>query len=439
MGKITRRDVLKIGVAAAAGASLLRGGLAQAAPTWSGPGPEKDASIRVLRWKHFIQAEYDMFLQNTNKFSAATGVKVRVDAESWDDIRPKASVAAQVGSGPDIIMGTLDDPFKFADKLIDLTDLVVYLGAKYGGWYPDAKKYMMKGDRAISLCQGATGGTLNYRISAMRAAGFEEFPKDLPGYLKLCQGLKKVGKPPGFALGHATGDANGWTQWCLWAHGGKVVDEKNNVAIDSRETVAALEYAKQLYQTFIEGVVSWLDPSNNKAFLAEQIGLTFNGISIYTVAKNSPDSRIQAIAADMNHANMPIGPVGHPTEQQNVLSTYAYSYSKYPNAVREYLRFMWEIEQVNSWETASNGYMAPPLPAWNDNPVWTADPKVTPFRDVLKYSLDNGYAGSLGNASAAVMSDFIVVDMFAEACTGDQSPKAAAQRAAERAKRYYKL
>ena len=30
----------------------------------------------------------------------------------------------------------------------------------------------------------------------MRAAGFEEFPKDLAGYLKLCQGLKKAGKPP---------------------------------------------------------------------------------------------------------------------------------------------------------------------------------------------------------------------------------------------------
>ena len=106
--------------------------------------------------------------------------------------------------------------------------------------------------------------------------------------------------------------------------------------------------------------------------------------------------------------------------------------------MREYLRFMWEKPQVDAWETASNGYVAPPLPAWNDNPVWTADPKVTPFRDVLKYALDIGYSGTLGYASAAVMGDFVCVDMFAEACTGAQTPKAAAQRAAERAKRYYK-
>jgi multiple sugar transport system substrate-binding protein len=276
MSGITRRVALKIG-AAAAGASLLGAAPVRAEPIWNGK-PEPNAHIRVLRWKQFIQAEFDSFMANTRKFTEQTGIKVRVDAESWEDIRPKAAVAANVGAGPDIIMGTLDDPFKFPDKLIDMTDLAEYLGAKYGGWYDVAKRYGTKGGKWISLPQGATGGTLNYRISAVRAAGFEEFPKDTAGFLKLCQGLKKIGKPPGFALGHGTGDANGWTQWCLWAHGGKLVDEKDNVAIDAPETIDALEYAKQLFATYIEGVLSWQDPSNNKAFLADQISLTFNCI-----------------------------------------------------------------------------------------------------------------------------------------------------------------
>ena len=87
------------------------------------------------------------FIANTKKFSDQTGVKVRVEAESWDDIRPKSAVAANVGAGPDIIMGTLDDPFKFPEKLLDLTDLAEYLGAQYGGWYPIARKYGMHGKR----------------------------------------------------------------------------------------------------------------------------------------------------------------------------------------------------------------------------------------------------------------------------------------------------
>jgi multiple sugar transport system substrate-binding protein len=253
---------------------------------------------------------------------------VWVDAERWDDIRRKSAVAANVGAGPDIIMGTLNDPFKFADKLIALREVADYLGAKYGGWNKIARKYGMKGERWIALPQGASGGAMNCPISTPRKAGFEEFPKDLAGYLKLCQGQKAAGKPPGFALRHATGDTNDWVQSCMWAHGGKAVDDHDNVVIDSPDTRAALEYAKQLYPTYIEGVLSWLDPSNNKAFLADQISLTLNGISIYTVAKNSPDPALQETAGDMDYANLPVGPVGFPTEQQNVLNTYVYSYTK---------------------------------------------------------------------------------------------------------------
>src|ERR1700749_1354114 len=148
MVDITRRQILR---SAGAGGALLLPLLASAQPAWNGPAPESGASIRVLRWKQFIQAEFDAFVANTKKFSEKTGVKVRVDAESWDDIRPKSAVAANVGAGPDSIMGTLDDPFKFKEKLLDLTELAEYIGAKSGGWYPVARKYGMSGDRWIAL------------------------------------------------------------------------------------------------------------------------------------------------------------------------------------------------------------------------------------------------------------------------------------------------
>ena len=48
--------------------------------------------------------------------------------------------------GPDLIVGTLDDPFKFPEKLIDVTDLADYLGKQYGGWYPVAERYGKKGN-----------------------------------------------------------------------------------------------------------------------------------------------------------------------------------------------------------------------------------------------------------------------------------------------------
>src|SRR5579872_349846 len=381
MTNVTRRDLLKAGVAAA---SII------ASPAFA--EPEAGAQLRVLRWKQFVQGDIDLWTANTRKFTEMTGIKVRVDTESWEDIRPKAAVAAQVGTGPDIIIGTLDDPHKFPDALLDLSELATYLGSKYGGWYDPCVAYGMHDGRWIGLPQGAAGACINYRVSHVRAAGFEEIPKDTAGFLKLCEALKARGTPAGMALGHATGDANSWCHWLVWAHGGKMVDAKNNVVIDSPETVAALDYAKALYPTFIPGTRSWQDPSNNKAFLAGEISLTNNGISIYTVAKNSKDAGQQAIAADMNHTNFPIGPVGRPTEQHLLLQAYAFKYSKYPKAVQEYLRFMWEAEQYEPWQEASNGYVSPPLAKYTESPVWTRDPKVTPFRDVVKGMLPNGYA-----------------------------------------------
>ena len=51
----------------------------------------------------------------------------------------------------------------------------------------------------------------------------------------------------------------------------------------------------------------------------------------------------------------------------------------------------------------------------------------------------NGYSGDLGYASAAAMADYIIVNMFAEVCAGNQTPKQAAERAAKRAERYYRV
>jgi multiple sugar transport system substrate-binding protein len=187
----------------------------------------------------------------------------------------------------------------------------------------------------------------------VEAAGFREIPSDLPNFLKLLQALKAKGTPCGFALGNAVGDANAWCHWVVWAHGGKMVDENNKVVINSKETIVALEYAKAMYETFIPGTLSWLDPSNNKAFLAGEISLTLNGISIYYVAKTSKDAAVKALTPDIYHTPMPVGPVGRSTELNVFTPCFVFKYSKYPNAAREYLRFMLEKEQYEAWQKSS--------------------------------------------------------------------------------------
>ena len=409
---------------------------AQSAPTYK---PEPGAKLRVLRWSRFVQGDIDAYMANVRRFTERTGVEVRVDNEGWEDVRPKAAVAANTGAGPDIILSTNDDANLYPEKLLDVTDLCEYLGKKYGGWYPAGEAYLKPdGKRWIGVPLGCAGAMMVYRESMVKAAGFDTFPKDTDGFLRMFRALKEKGTPGGLALGNATGDS-GWTHWLIWAFGGSIVDANNRVVIDSIETYRALEYARELYSTFVPGTLSWLDPNNNKAFLDGQVSVTNNGISIYYAAKNSPDPKLKEIAADLNHAAFPVGPVGKPTEYHLFFNQMIMKYTKYPQAAKEFLRFMMEADQFNAWISGGGGYVSQPLRAYASNPVWTSDPKNTPYRDAFANLRPAGFAGKLGYASAGALADFIVANMVAEAASGSRSPKEAAERAQKRAERYYKV
>ena len=433
-----RRDFLKTSAVAAAGVAAPFVWTSKAHAQWSNQ-PEKGARLRVLRWKRFVQGDEDAYMANVKKFTEKYGIEVRVDHEGWEDVRPKAAVAANTGAGPDIILSTNDDANLYPDKLVDVTDVAEYLGKKYGGWYPVCSQYLKPdGKKWIGVPLGCAGNALVYRQSMLKAAGYDSVPKDTVGFLALMKALKEKGTPGGFALGNATGDGNTWTHWLVWSHGGRLVNEKNEVVINSPETIRALEYGKELYGTFVPGTLSWLDPNNNKAFLDGQLGITANGISVYYAAKNATDPKIKALEPDIYHANFPVGPVGRPTEFNLFFNQMIFRYTKYPKAAKEFLRFMMEDEQISPWVTASIGYVTPALTAYEKHAVWN-DPKSVPYRDSMKIMLPSGHAGKMGYASAGALADFIIVNMVAEAVSGDKSPKDAAERAQKRAERYYKV
>ena len=442
MNEVNRRKFLE-GSAGAAAAAVGGAGALLAAPAVHAQTltikPEKDAKLRVLRWSRFVQGDIDAYMVNVKKFTDKTGIEVRVDNEGWEDVRPKAAVAANTGAGPDIILSTNDDANLYPEKLLDVTDVAEYLGKKYGGWYPACEAYLRPdGKKWLGLALGAAGSYMVYRQSQVKAAGFDTFPKNTDDFLKLLKALKEKGTPAGMALGNATGDGL-WCNWLMWAFGGKLVDKSNKVVIDSPETIKALEYAKEMYATFISGTLSWLDPNNNKAFLDSQISVTNNGISIYYAAKNSTDPKVKELKDDIYHASFPVGPVGVPTESHLFFNQMIMKYTKYPRAAKAFLQFMMEKEQFDPWLTGAGGYIAQPLRFYENTAIWTSDPKNTPYRDGVKNMRPTGYAGKLGYASAGAGADFIVVNMVAEAASGSKTPKEAAERAQKRAERYYKV
>ena len=313
MSIITRRATLAAGAGLAASAALPNFAMS-AIPIANVEPPklpiENGATLRILRPTKFVDPDEVIFRENVKKFTDTTKVPVRVDFVGWEDLRPQTAVAANTGAGPDVVIGWPDDPHLYSDKLLEVSDVTEYLGKKYGGWYFLAEKYGKKvgTNNWIAVPMGGSGGPIVYRQSWVKEAGFDTIPNDMDQFLTLCRNLKKNNHPVGFSLGNAVGDANGYCSWLLWAFGGYMVDEDGHVAINRKETIDALKYAKEMYPTMIDGVLSWGDPSNNKAYIAEQISLTANGVSIYFALKNDP--KMAAAAADTNHQHLPTGPVG---------------------------------------------------------------------------------------------------------------------------------
>jgi multiple sugar transport system substrate-binding protein len=100
MSKFSRREFLKTTAGAAAAGTLGVGSTmlsqeAFAQAKWTPEAaaqtfkvtPEKGATLRVLRWKRFVQGDEDKWMENTKKFADLHKMEVRVDHEGWEDVR----------------------------------------------------------------------------------------------------------------------------------------------------------------------------------------------------------------------------------------------------------------------------------------------------------------------------------------------------------------
>ena len=161
-------------------------------------------------------------------------------------------------------------------------------------------------------------------------------------------------------------------------------------------------------------------------------------MSIYYALKNSKDPAQRAMAEDTNHQFQPTGFATSSLQTATVLNAMLFKHSKYPNAAKEYLRFMMEAEQYGPWLQGSSGLLVGAVEVVREDgrsgrPIRSWQPYAQAM-DTIYY---DGFKGPISPASSAVAANYTLVDMFASVVTGAATPEAAAKQAAEAAARYY--
>src|SRR5262245_46930306 len=160
---------------------------------------------------------------------------------------------------------------------------------------------------------GQAPAAWNYRTNMFKAAGLDKFPDTFDELLVAGKKLYDKGTPVGMTLGHAPGDGRSTNYPVLWAFGGKEFEaDGKTVALNSPQTLKAVEWYTEIYKVMDPGVTAWLDPDNNQAFLAGKVSATVNVNTIYLAARTAAptDPAKKMLIDNMDHPHRPAGPAG---------------------------------------------------------------------------------------------------------------------------------
>src|SRR4029453_2342547 len=96
MARIARRKVLKLSAS---------GGMAAILASGHGPALAQEKHVHWLRWADFIPAS-DTLLKGaiTQECKKATGIPLKVEPVTANDLQSRITSAIQSGAGPDLIM-----------------------------------------------------------------------------------------------------------------------------------------------------------------------------------------------------------------------------------------------------------------------------------------------------------------------------------------------
>lgn len=387
-------------------------------------------SLTFLHENSFVKAFDDYFQEKLiPRYQQETGIQITYELVSAGGVLTKLTTAAETNSGPEVSAIWLNWAFLLDEKLMDVSDIAEDIGRRYGGWYQAAKEIVYVKGKWKALPVGNVGQLMVYRTDWFKEVGAERFPETWDELFEVGKKLKAKGHPIGLTLGHAFGDNHGWLYPLIWSFGAReVAPDGKTVVLDSSETAKAVDFARKLYQeAMLPDVLSWLDPSNNRAFLGEQISCTNNASSILITAKKD----FPRIAPVIGHALNPKGPAGQRYMMLNPFSHVAFTYASDPAAAKHFLKWLMEDKQLTGWYASAEAFYAPLLHHYDNHPMWNSETRQLPFKEAVRSAHLPGWPAPPSRATSESLARYVLNDMFAKACQGRPTREVIAEATAQ--------
>jgi multiple sugar transport system substrate-binding protein len=413
----SRRTFLKLSSAVLA-TSALTACVAPTAPatTQEGSAPATaPAALNFLGGTWFVPELGEYFETFAKKWGAENNVEFTLDIVT-EGAAEKLAAAIEAKQGANLAQVDYS-PTRFPDAVADVSDVAQSLIDQQGEFYTPVKYQCTIDGVWHGIPYGQHPRMINYREDWFKEVGYDAFPDTWDEVLVAGRLLKEAGHPYGWTMSEQSpADGVAACLTLLWCFGGKEWNEDGSLALDSQETIDALNYAITLYKDACDpAVTSYQEASNNQAFLASQISMTYNVNTIYLPAReNAPD-----VAAAMNHVGPPEGPggrFGYTGVAEMLLMNYTQGADL--DAAKKFMLDFYDINSYGDFLKLGQGYLIPANAAYDDKPIWPEDPKLAAVRTVGAVGLTNGYAlPSPTPVAAAVQTQVTIPKMFSVACT----------------------
>jgi multiple sugar transport system substrate-binding protein len=426
--KISRRKFVKLtgGAAAAAGFT--------SAFLFPQRALAQQKTLKILQWSHFVPG-YDKWFDNTftKEWGAKHNTNVIVDHIAISEINARAAAEVSAKQGHDLMM-FLSPPAAYEKQVIDHKDVYAEVEKKHGKKIGLAEKSTInpKTRKYFAFSDSFVPDPGNYRVDLWSPVGFPHGPDTYHDLLVGAKRIKdKTGNPCGLGLSQEL-DTNMATRAILWSFGGAEQDEAGHVVLNSKNTIEAVKFMRDLYkQTETAEVFSWDPSSNNRGILSGKLSFVQNAISVTRAAeKDNPEmsKQIQLTTALK-------GPVRR-IAAEHVMSCYVvWEFAQNKEGATQFLVDL--VDDFSNAFNASEFYNFPCFPTTvpDIKKRLANDPKAVPnnkyavLGDVLTWATNVGYPGYATAAIDEAFNTFVIPTMFAKAARDEMTPEAAVKAA----------
>ena len=423
MARVDRRGFLRAGGQAVVAVAGILGG---APASWAA------RELNILTAVNYAPTSDAKLDELGKRFGKLTGTNVRINHVQSVQMPAKLSSELMARAGHDIMSLEMHYPWLFQPGLVDVSDICTDLARKHGEWFPFLKEHAQVRGQWLGVPYLFVSFPGSHRIDLFEKVG-ERPPDTWDDLLRAGRKLKKLGHPVGFAISQTT-DSVTTLYSILWCHGAKdVAEDGKTIAINSRETEAAVDYVRALYTDAMDpAVLSWDNAANNQWLNSGAGSWIHNPISHYVVAKEK-----KMPVADLTGFHVsPAGPAGRHTVGVP-RSLGIWKFSKNVDVAREFLRWFFEPAQYQEWIMSGDNYNHPVWRDMENHPVWDVDPKFKPLKSLVQYSHLYGWPAPPDERIQLITNSYIIPNMFARVVTNAAKPKEAILGAETEIKRMF--